>query len=239
MSRWRRCFSWVLDWIYPGVCELCSEVVSEGRCLCDSCAAGIPGLKAPFCQICGEGFDGPLEGEFSCPNCRDLTFAFDFARPALVRSDDALKLIGGLKYQRHLHLARDLADLARRAFEDPRLREALENRWPLVPVPLHRRRFYWRQFNQAREIALPLGRELGLPVQDLLKRVRPTPTQTRLTRSERQKNLKGAFIAQPNKLPGAILIDDVFTTGSTAHECAKVLRRAGTQKVVVLTVMRG
>jgi ComF family protein len=178
---------------------------------------------------------------FSCPNCRDQDFAFEFARPALFRSDGVMDLVHDLKYGRRLELARELAGLTRAAFDDPRLDEARAGRWPLVPVPLHRRRFHWRQFNQSREIALPLGRDLGLPVRPLLVRVRPTPTQTRLSRTQRRKNLRGAFAVRRGVTggPGAVLIDDVFTTGSTAHECARVLRQAGFQKVVVVTAMRG
>ena len=238
-SWWRKAVSGLLDCVYPGVCEFCGILVKGGHCVCETCSAEIPRLKEPFCEQCGETFEGAVGGSFSCPNCRDVSFAFDFARPALKNSEEAMKLIGHLKYRRRLHFARDLAVLTCSAFDDTRLSQALEDKWPLVPVPLHRKRFRWRQFNQAREIALPLGRLLGLPISDLLKRTRPTSTQTRLTRSQRQKNLKGAFQAKPNEHSGVILIDDVFTTGSTVHECAYALKKAGTQKVVVVTVVRG
>ncbi|BCX48971.1 amidophosphoribosyltransferase [Haloferula helveola] len=237
----RALFGRVLDVVYPGVCHLCGDGVAGGRNLCSDCSEALPGLEAPFCSDCGESFDGAIDAVFSCPNCRDQEFAFEFARPALVRSDGAMELVQDLKYGRRLELARELASLATRAFEDPRLSEALDSRWPLVPVPLHRRRFRWRQFNQALEIARPMGKALGLPVVKMLRRKRATVTQTRLSRSQRQKNLRGAFEVRPGtgEKPGVVLVDDVFTTGSTAHECARVLRRAGVQKVVVVTVVRG
>jgi ComF family protein len=152
-----------------------------------------------------------------------------------------MALVHDLKYGRRLELARPLADLATRAFEDPRLEVALEEKWPLVPVPLHRSRRRWRHFNQASELALPLGRAMGLPVVEGLKRNRSTVTQTRLSRAQRQKNLRGAFeVARGFDVPaGVILVDDVFTTGSTVNECARILRKSGVQKVVVVTVMRG
>lgn len=152
-----------------------------------------------------------------------------------------MTLVRDLKYGRRLELARELADLTVSAFSDPRLAEAHEQGWPLVPVPLHRRRHHWRQFNQSREIARPLGRRLGMPVLDLLRRIRPTETQTRLSRAQRQKNLRGAFAVRMGCSggEGAVLVDDVFTTGSTAHECARVLGKAGFQKVIVVTFMRG
>ncbi|MEP4076744.1 ComF family protein [Haloferula sp.] len=152
-----------------------------------------------------------------------------------------MTMVHDLKYGRRLELARSLAALAVRAFDDPRLEVVREERWPLVPVPLHRARRRWRHFNQASEVALPLGRMIGLPVVEALKRIRPTVTQTRLSRTQRQKNLRGAFeVVRGFEAPaGVVLVDDVFTTGSTVHECARVLRKSGVQKVVVVTVMRG
>jgi ComF family protein len=120
----------------------------------------------------------------------------------------------------------------------------LDEKWPLVPVPLHRSRLEFRHFNQALEIAGPMGRELGLPVVEALRRIRATETQTRLTRNQRLENLRGAFKASaagerwPQKA-GAVLVDDVLTTGSTVDACAKALKKAGFRRVFVVTVMRG
>lgn len=241
VTWWRWTSARLLDLLYPGVCHLCGVSMQDGRALCHACASGIPGLQEPFCGTCGEMFDGAIGARFDCRNCRDQSFAFGFARPGVPRSDGAMTLVRDFKYGRRLELARELARLARRAFDDPRMAEPLREGWPLVPVPLHRRRLRWRQFNQAREIARPLGRTVGLEVVEGLKRTRPTRTQTRLSRSQRQRNLRGAFEVRPAVAgrKGVILIDDVFTTGSTVHECSRVLRRAGVQKVVVVTAMRG
>ena len=100
-----------------------------------------------------------------------------------------------------------------------------------------------RQFNQAEEIARSIGIETGLTVSRLLKRVRRTETQTRLSRKQRMENLRGAFALREafpqDAPPGFLLVDDVFTTGSTVDECAKVLRKASAERIAVLTVMRG
>ena len=240
-SVWSRFGRGLLDLIYPGGCRTCGDPLQGGDAFCDPCRDAIPALAAPHCETCGEMFDGAIDGTFDCANCRGQSFRFEFARPGVPRSEAAMELIHDLKYRRQLHLARETARLARRAFDDPRLKVALDARWPLVPVPLHRRRLRWRQFNQAAEIARPLGKSLGLEVRPLLKRVRSTPTQTRLSRRQRQENLKGAFKATRDVegLDGVILVDDVFTTGSTVNECSRVLVRAGVQKVVVVTAMRG
>lgn len=237
----------MLDLLYPGVCHRCGEGIPGHRSLCEPCDLALPSLRDPFCRKCGEEFEGRIEGDFQCPNCRDLRFAFEFARPAHPNHPALLALIHELKYQRRIHLGVELGRLAARAFaEDPRLAAALGEKWPLVPVPLHRRRLGWRHFNQAEEIARSLARCTGLLVCPALSRRRGTESQTRLSRAQRLKNLKGAFVlsGKGRKLvaanpAGAILVDDVFTTGATTHECARVLRLAGVQKVVVVTVMRG
>lgn len=240
-----------LDWLFPPLCSICGEGLAGGRALCGSCSAGMARIVPPFCDVCGESFRGQIDGAFDCPNCKEISFHFEFARAAMDRSDEMLELVHRLKYGREIHLARELGILACGAFEDRRLRVALEEKWPLVPVPLHWRRQRDRQFNQADEIAMVVGRETGLPVVRRLKRVRRTQTQTRLSRRQRMENLKGAFAVRKNlfwkkgnpigkeETPGVILVDDVFTTGSTVDECAKVLRKAGAGRVAVLTVMRG
>jgi len=237
----RSLFSGVLDWVFPTCCQGCGEITRLGLFLCEDCLHAAPSIEEPYCRQCSEVFPGRIEAPFECPNCRDQEFAFQFARSGVVRSPVVMEMIHEFKYLRRIHHAGTLGLLARRAFDDPRLSAARAGCWPLVPVPLHRQRLGWRQFNQAEEIARPLGKMLGLPVISALRRIRPTPTQTRLSRSQRQKNLKGAFSlnCEVRDWSGAILVDDVFTTGSTVHECARVLRSGGLQNVVVVTVMRG
>ena len=240
-----------LDLLFPPVCAICNDGLAGGGALCGRCGENLPRVCKPFCEVCGEGFDGQIEAGFACPNCRGGSFHFEFARAALVRSEAGLDLIHRFKYGQQVHLAGELGRLACGAFADERLAVAMEERWPLVPVPLHWRKLQERFFNQAEEIANVIGEIQGLAVEKRLKRIRQTETQTRLSRRERKVNLKGAFRVQKPGfwqatdqvdeagLRGVILIDDVFTTGSTVDECAKVLRKAGVRRVVVITVMRG
>lgn len=243
---WRKAASFALDLLYPPSCTLCDTRLASGRALCDACSLDLPRLTEPFCQSCGEMFHGNISGPFVCPNCSDLSYAFEFARPAMRRDTRTLDLIHRLKYRREIHLADELGRLARESFDDPRLAPALDQSWPLVPVPLHRKRLQHRYFNQALEIAMSLTKSTGLPVLKALRRVRSTDTQTRLNRKQRMENLRGAFeITRHGRRwiesspHGAVLIDDVFTTGSTVNECAKTLRLAGFHQVFVVTVMRG
>lgn len=238
-----------LDFLYPSHCELCGEGLENGRGLCGGCESTLPRLEAPFCQRCGEPFDGAfpeVHGPAACPNCDDLRYAFEFARPVLQAREGARKLIHGLKYKRRIHLGAELGRVAAAAFEDPRLALARAERWPVVPVPLHRARLFRRHFNQAEEIARGLENACGLPMVRALARIRATSTQTRLSRRKRLENLRGCFRVTrtgqkllESRPPGIILLDDVFTTGATVHECARTLRRAGAEKVIVVTVARG
>lgn len=236
----------LLDGLYPPVCVQCNAVLREGRALCDCCDEQLPRLEAPFCQCCGEAFAGRIEAAATCPRCLEEDPAYEFVRPVLRRDDGALELIHRFKYQCQIHLAGELGRIAAEAFSDPRLIQARQERWPLVPVPLHWRRQRRRHFNQSAEIARVMSRHCELPVLAALKRVRATGTQTALSRKQRRENLRGAFALSRHGRrmlqrleAGVVLVDDVMTTGATVEECTRVLRRAGVGQVVVVALMRG
>jgi ComF family protein len=112
----------------------------------------------------------------------------------------------------------------------------------IIPVPLHLSRLRKRGFNQALVLGRILGRKMGKPVlMKGLKRIRNTIPQVQLDHSQREKNVRGAFVVgDPNEIKGKdlLLVDDVFTTGATVNECAKVLKKAGAGQVFVLTLAR-
>jgi len=228
---------------------LCGDGLSDGRALCTPCETGLPRIASPFCETCGESFGGQIDGPFDCPNCKEISFHFEFALAAMDRCEETLDLVHRLKYGREIHLAAELGKVASGVFSDRRYRVALEEKWLLVPVPLHRSRLRTRQFNQAEEISRVVAQACELPMANVLKRVRQTETQTRLTRKQRMDNLKKAFAVRTNwkgekpavlaRAKGVVLVDDVFTTGSTVDACARVLRKAGVKRVAVISVLRG
>ena len=251
-GRLRAYVSAALDLLYPRRCEVCSASLNAGRddarrWLCDGCFQGLPQVKAPFCKICGEVYEGSATDEFRCGNCADLKLHFDFAI-APYRADDAVrKVVHRFKYQHELHLRGLLSRLLGHVFHDSRLDALDHGEWTLVPVPLHHARERERQYNQAWELCRELSRHEGWRALNGMKRVRPTTAQASLSRSQRIENLRGAFavcgsVLKKNTLRGGnvLLVDDVLTTGSTTSECARILRRdAGVEKVVVITVARG
>lgn len=238
-----------VDGLYPPVCELCGDGLSHGRALCKPCETKLPRIASPFCDTCGESFAGQIDGPFDCPNCKNISFHFEFALAAMDRCEETLQLVHRLKYGREIHLAAELGNLAAGVFSDRRYQVALQEKWLLVPVPLHRSRLRKRQFNQAEEIARAVALKCGLQTANVLKRVRRTETQTRLTRKQRMDNLKKAFAVRTSwrgekpvalaRAKGVVLVDDVFTTGSTVDACARVLRKAGVKRVAVISVLRG
>lgn len=233
----------LLDFLYPSYCQLCDTALTHGRCLCDHCQSHLPRVEAPYCNRCGECYDGVLKNDFICPNCSTMSLSFEFARAALHSEAGARQLVHDFKYLRQIHLAPTLGHLLVPALEDPRF-EPYRHGSLLVPVPLFWKRLRQRQFNQAEQLAIQLSLRSGIPWTNALKRTRNTQTQTRYSRAKRLKNLTNAFTCHPSRQSliqnrSVILIDDVFTTGSTANACAKALLEAGADKVAVLTVLRG
>lgn len=232
----------LLDYIYPPSCHQCAVSTEGGRYLCSECVANSTRLTAPFCEKCGEAYEGKIDQHFVCPNCQDLDFSFTFAKAALRNTHANHQLVVDFKYLKKFYLAGELARFCADAIEnDPRFAELPSP--VLVPVPLHWKRKWRRGFNQAEELAHELSQLTGIPVKRALRRSRNTKTQTQLGRKARLNNLKGAF--KLHKLApefrSVILIDDVFTTGSTATACAAALEKHTPQleNIVVLTALRG
>ena len=243
MSGWRPWFDAAVGLLYPPACVACETAVSGGEFLCAACGEEARRIEAPFCRVCSMPFAGEMpEGGFTCSNCLDRRFAFECAVSGWRHTGVVRDVVSRFKYQRQHYLRRPLGRWLAETWEtDARLREGPPV-GALVPVPLHARRRRERGFNQAEVLCRSLGRHAGLPVWDTLRRVRFTETQTHLARNERLENLRGAFAMARRRRPvsGAhlLLVDDVFTTGATVDECARVLRRAGAASVRVLTVAR-
>jgi ComF family protein len=187
-------------------------------------------LPRPFCPQCGMPADA-IEG--LCGNCRLREHAFDFARSALIFNDPFREVIHHFKYSERVSLAYPMGMLLCDCLEQ----EAFQGH-VVIPVPLHRRRERHRGFNQAKLIAETLKSDKRRIDTKLLRRRKDTPSQTGLSRSQRALNLAGAFEVRGPVPECVIVVDDVYTTGSTMHEIAKTLKRAGAKRVEVLTVAR-
>jgi ComF family protein len=171
-----------------------------------------------------------------CGACARQSPDFDRCYAALQYADITASLISGLKFQHKLNHARLLSQLLIDYLE--RQQAPLPDM--ILPVPLHRQRLRERGYNQALELARPVGRYFALPVLPrMCLRVRATPAQSGLDRKARRKNLRRAFQLNGHVEGRSIaLLDDVVTTGSTVAELAKLLKRAGATRVDVWAVAR-
>ena len=240
MKILRRAADALVSLLFPPHCAFCRDATPSGQHLCESCRAKAARIERPYCQQCSQPFDGAIDGNFTCVNCGDRQFHFDCAVSRYRSAGLVRELIHRFKYERRLYLRSQLAEWLAEALEDERIRAQPCDY--LVPVPLHPARMREREFNQADVLARLLARRAGAPVLAALRRIRYTTTQTRLDREERMQNLRNAFrVRQTSRVSGShlILVDDVFTTGSTVDECARVLKQAGAASVRVVTVARG
>ncbi len=214
--------------------------------LCQACACDFTVVESPKCSICGFMFVSREGEDHACAKCVKAPLAFGKARAYGLYDRSLQEAIHLLKYRRKTYLAGALGDLLFRVFT--------ENWEPgeidvVVPVPLHGGRLRKRGFNQTYQLIRNWsdrlhGTEPGLarPIvvsQDVLVRTRGTKSQVGMTRKERLKNIKGVFrVRDPLAVKGknVLLVDDVFTTGATADECAKTLFRSGAAGVDVLTL---
>jgi ComF family protein len=231
-----------LSLLYPETCQLCEEARASRAesFVCSDCRGKVQWLEWPYCNRCGMPFQGNISSEFECQNCREVELHFCHARSAVIARQKALKAIHRYKYERLLCLEPYLAGL----LKERAIPELSGQGWTcLVPVPLYPAKKRERGFNQAERLARRLAKELGLPLKsDLVRRVIPTKSQTRLSRAERSENMNKAFdkgSMTPDSGERVILVDDVLTTGSTTNACAKVLKQAGAAEVCVWTVARG
>ncbi len=232
---------------FPATCRLCTCPLSSVSRLpvCDQCLANVQPLDTSLCCVCGDALPAIPAGtiERRCTTCTEEPPAFEKAFAYGIYSGELRGLIHLLKYN---SIAPAAKPLGRWLAEAIRKRASLfEQPAVLIPVPLHRERRRTRGFNQAERIAHSAMRGLrDLPIEiakDVLVRTRPTDSQTGFTREQRRRNLRGAFkVTDPARIASktVLLVDDVLTTGATADECARVLRRAGAEKVLAVTVGR-
>lgn len=218
-----------------------------GEMVCPACLQAMQAIQAPLCTVCGGGFQSPHTHSHPCGDCQRTPPTFDQARSVAVYGGALREMVHRFKYQSMAQLSQGLGLLlgwGAGVWYGDRHHDLI------VPVPLHGSRLRQRGFNQAELMvrrwisalrkAFP---EQALPaiMADNLYRMRATAPQNQLNRSQRQANIHGAFgVRNPASFydKSVLLVDDVFTTGATVSECARVLSRAGARRVDVLTLAR-
>jgi ComF family protein len=231
----------LLDILFPPRCHNCKAFISAAGelHLCSSCLEALTPVESPFCRVCGAPFLTAGGSDHFCGGCLTAAPRFAAARAAVLFAGPARELIHRFKYDRRVQLCRPLGMLTARLLASFAREAAPEL---LVPVPLHVKRLRQRGFNQAVLLGEVLAREWQVPLaRRNLCRLRWTEPQISLAATERAANVRGAFgVADPASLRGKrlILVDDVYTTGSTVAECTRVLMKAGAAAVFIVTVAR-
>ncbi len=223
--------------VYPEICVVClkSQPLSSGA-VCQSCRTSLSFIQSPYCRGCGGSLDNALE---LCGECLRFTRPWRHALSLFNFSGTTRELVHRFKYHGDVALTR-LWSTEMRAVLSAR---SAEPDYDLITaVPLHWLKKMKRGYNQAELIAREFSAVSGIPFVPILKRRKWTRPQASLNLTQRQANLKNSFVLKTNLIienKSILLIDDVFTTGSTLTACANVLAAAGASAVEVFTIARG
>jgi len=224
----------VIDLLIPPACVACHQKLDDGKdMLCERCQSLIKPVEPGSCPKCGSILE-----DGACETCRQTRFDFELSRSVYHYEEPLPTMIHALKYRGHTKAAGFLATAMAAYINDNKEFKACDY---ITAVPLHPVRIRERGYNQSELIARKVSKLTGIRYIKATSRRRYTASQTFLHRDQRLKNLRGAFKPMKNSaLNGSsvILLDDVFTTGSTLNEISKSLHSAGVARVLGLTACR-
>lgn len=229
----------MISLLFPRRCPVCEEIVRpEGKLICPECLPKLTPVRQPTCRRCGKEVFS--DSEEYCFDCSRHKRSFASGAAVFHYNEAAKRSMAAVKYRNKREFLDFYAEVMAYRFA-----HMIEKWQPdvLIPVPVHPSRRRRRGFNQAEELAYRLAERVGnIPVETkLLLRCRKTVPQRDLNPQERLKNLQEAFVVKAGgTIPKTvILIDDIYTTGSTIEACARVLKAAGVQTVHFLVICIG
>jgi len=234
-------YSKTLDFFFPQPCAYCeTKRIAGGPYLCGMCQDAIQFISSSYCNLCGIPANLAYEDskeKFLCGSCRAKPPVFDKARSLGVHQGVLRKLIHELKYGMRLGVMKEIESLLEIYFSNRRLRD-----FYITPIPLHINKLEQREFDQAYLIGQKIAEIINLDfLPEVLERAVETQPQASLNKTDRLKNIRGAFRSlNEEKIKGRdiLLVDDVFTTGATLNECARVLKRAKANRVYAFSLAR-
>ncbi|MFI3243917.1 MAG: ComF family protein [Akkermansia sp.] len=236
-----------LSWIFPHYCILCHQRSDNERAICSACLESLQRVPRPICLYCGAPVGGDHQYPDRCPDCEGKPRPFAFARSAITRTEVNMPLIYRLKFCGEIYVARACAPLLAELWEQHRLLSDIKD-WVLVPIPVSAKRLRERRYNQSKELAIALcALRDDLRMLDMLKRLSSSVrSQAGLSAGQRMAHarsvyrVRDAYESGRKKAPAHILLlDDVYTTGSTVRACARMLRKLPeVKKVAVITLLR-
>ncbi|MTI08661.1 ComF family protein [Curvivirga aplysinae] len=232
-----------LNDLMPPHCLSCHKEILQPQSICEDCWPQLSFLTQPICHCCGYPFENNIgiSNQSYCAACHAKRPHFHMARAAVTYNDLSRDLLLKFKHGDQQHIAPLFTRwLNMAALHFP---EDIDVDY-VIPIPLHRKRLIKRRFNQAALLAKRYAKQNDLIyIPNLLQRIKPTKPQGHLSLKARRRNLQGAFSVPQTfhkKLENRtiLIIDDVYTTGSTVEEAAKILRKNGAKDVYILSVAR-
>ena len=231
-----------MDWLFPRRCPVCGGIVApRGALICPGCLGKLSPVRQPACRRCGK--EVLHERMEYCPDCSRYPRSFDGGMALLNYNEAARRSMAAVKYKNK----REYLDFYGEAMK-VRMTKRVKH-WQadaLIPVPVHPSRRRQRGYNQAEELAKRLEKHWQIPMDaGLLIRAKKTMPQKNLNPRERLANLQEAFAVKKERLAEGkvsetvILVDDIYTTGSTIEACSRVLKAAGVKKVYFVAVCIG
>lgn len=227
----------VIDTLFPKSCPLCDKTMGRGLRICRSCENKVHYIEEPKCKKCGKQLSEE-EVEY-CLDCRTAKHVFNTGIAAFLYDDTISKSIYRFKY----HNRRTYAEYYGKAIAEKYEKQI--RRWRadvIIPVPIHEKKRIKRGYNQAELIAEEIGKQLGIKVDcKYLERTVNTKPQKEMDKAGRKKNLENAFKIRYNivEYKKIILVDDIYTTGSTIDGCARVLMEGGATEVNFISLSIG
>lgn len=227
----------LLNFLYPKhyTCIVCNEEIANDLDICEHCLSTLPYMSGNLCLRCGQILHDESEFCDNCKTSRDPWY-FDICRSVFVYEYPITRLVRSIKFDNAKYMFPVLSKLLTYLYEQNELACDV-----IVPVPLHEKRLKERKYNQAELLAHDLSQTYNIPLDTIhLIKSRDTKSQTRYQMKDRKSNVKEAFdITTRNiyKDKVVLIIDDVYTSGATINECAKVLKeKGGATQVIALTL---
>lgn len=238
-----RLINGLIDIVYPKKCLACKNKIGEhsrtiDNLICNACWEEIEKNMPPFCYSCGRRLDKASLAKNICPACIKRKLHFDRAFSPCIYTGIIKDLIHEFKYNNKDYLGASLSKLMIDFIKEYNL--PMQYIDLVVPIPLHKTRLRQREFNQAEVLSKYISGEFNKDLsKEVLRRSRPTKTQTELEPQNRLLNVKDSFaVTRQDRIrdKNILLVDDVLTTGATSSEAARTLKKAGANIVFVLTL---
>lgn len=223
---------------FPNVCPVCDKVIFFDEKICKECMSKIKVITEPKCGRCGKQLQG--NDKLFCTDCEATKHVFDRGVCIFEYTEEMKRTLYRFKYKNK----RCYSDLF--GYIGARRYRKLLKQWRasvIVPVPMYGKKQQKRGYNQAEEFGRSLSEHTGISMEeDLIRRERETKPQKGLNKQERHQNLQNVFSVDVEKIKGVravLLVDDIYTTGSTVDACAKVMKEAGVEEVYFMCVAGG